>query len=481
MIVLQKKVWHVVAISMMTAIITFTACSNEAAVPTEGQVVDSITEQEAARAALGEYNPDAIRYTNSDVILYSDTSIQSEAQGNVVKFSAVELSDEITLDNGESWSKIKYVIIDHFIEGWVPSETLLKNIGENFREAFTHLNFKPKYKVENYENNPKVEAKAIYVSLHSAISNIDRFIELAKETEINSFVIDVKNDYGYVLFNSKAAEEFCPDANSKAFIKDMDAFMKKLKDNDIYAIARIVTFKDTLYVNQYPERIIVYKNGAKPYKSTDNMYWASPHDRKLWEYDVAIAKEAADHGFNEIQFDYVRFPALPPAKDAQLDFRNTEEETEAETIQSFLNYAYDELSAKEVYVAADIYGQVGSVADDMGIGQHWEAVSNEVDYIAPMMYPSHYGNGVYGLSVPDAYPYETIYQGTKDALERNENISTPAKIRPWIQDFTATWVKGYIRYEAKELKAQIQALEDLGVHEYMIWNPHNKYHTDALK
>lgn len=477
---MQKKVWHIVAVGMMTATIIFMACSTTA-VPTEGQVVDSISEKETSRADLGKYNPEAMRYTNSDVILYEEPSLQADVRGNIMKFSEVELAQEMSLENGESWSKVKYVIIDHFIEGWIPSEALLKNIGEDFREAFINLDYEPKHKIESYENNPKVQAKAIYVTLNSAITNIDYFIDLANNTQINSFVIDVKNDYGYTLFNSKAAEKYCPGANTKSVIKDMDAFMKKLKDNNIYAIARIVTFKDSIYIEQYPERSIEYKNDGRPYKSTDNLYWGSPHDRNLWEYDVAVAKEAADYGFNEIQFDYVRFPALTSSKQAQLDYKNPTGESKAETIQKFLNYAYDELSKKEVYVAADIYGQVGSVADDMGIGQFWEAVSNEIDYICPMMYPSHYGNGVYGLSVPDAYPYETVFHCTKDSLARNENISTPAEIRPWIQDFTAPWVKGHISYGPAQLKAQIKALEDLGVKQYMIWNPRNRYNSDAVK
>ncbi len=477
---MQKKVWHIVAVGMMTATIIFMACSTTA-VPTEGQVVDSISEKETSRADLGKYNPEAMRYTNSDVILYEEPSLQADVRGNIMKFSEVELAREMSLENGESWSKVKYVIIDHFIEGWIPSEALLKNIGEDFREAFINLDYEPKHKIESYENNPKVQAKAIYVTLNSAITNIDYFIDLANNTQINSFVIDVKNDYGYTLFNSKAAEKYCPGANTKSVIKDMDAFMKKLKDNNIYAIARIVTFKDSIYIEQYPERSIEYKNDGRPYKSTDNLYWGSPHDRNLWEYDVAVAKEAADYGFNEIQFDYVRFPALTSSKQAQLDYKNPTGESKAETIQKFLNYAYDELSKKEVYVAADIYGQVGSVADDMGIGQFWEAVSNEIDYICPMMYPSHYGNGVYGLSVPDAYPYETVFHCTKDSLARNENISTPAEIRPWIQDFTAPWVKGHISYGPAQLKAQIKALEDLGVKQYMIWNPRNRYNSDAVK
>lgn len=478
---MKRNIFHLMGIGLIISILLFTACAEKETVSANTEVVDSVTEEEENRAVLGAYNPNTIRYINQEVLLYEEPSETSESLGNMTKFSEVEWVKDKTLDTGEIWSKVRYVILDHFVEGWVPAQALTQKIGADFREAFTHLDFNPKYKVDQYQNNPRVEAKAVYVSLHSAISNIDKFIELANETQINAFVIDVKDDFGYMLFHSKAAETYCPSANVNFAIKDMKAFMKKLKDNNIYAIARIVTFKDTMYVDEYPERIITYKSSGKPYKSRDDMYWASPHDRQLWEYDVAVAKEAADYGFNEIQFDYVRFPALSASKEAQLDFRKTEEETEAETIQKFLNYAYDALSEKEVYVAADIYGQVGSVADDMGIGQYWEAVSNEIDYVSPMMYPSHYGEGVYGLSVPDAYPYETVYHCAKDSLERNENISTPALIRPWIQDFTAPWVIGHISYGIQELEEQIKALQDLGIHEFMLWNPANKYHEEALK
>jgi len=147
----------------------------------------------------------------------------------------------------------------------------------------------------------------------------------------------------------------------------------------------------------------------------------------------------------------------------------------------YLKYAKKELSPLNVYISADIYGLVGSVSDDMGLGQYWEAVSNIVDYVSPMMYPSHYGNGVYGLSVPDAFPYETIDIGTKDALIRNKNIQTPATIRPWIQDFTASWVKGHIKYGPEEVRKQIKALEDNGVKEYLLWNPNNRYSEDGVK
>jgi hypothetical protein len=116
----------------------------------------------------------------------------------------------------------------------------------------------------------------------------------------------------------------------------------------------------------------------------------------------------------------------------------------------------------------------------MALGQYWEAVSNVVDFVSPMMYPSHYANGTYGLSVPDAFPYETILQSTRDSVNRNKNIETPATIRPWIQDFTAGWVKGHIKYGDKQLELQIKGLEENGVKEYLLWNAGNTYSEGAL-
>ena len=250
---------------------------------------------------------------------------------------------------------------------------------------------------------------------------------------------------------------------------------------NIYTIARIVSFKDPSYAKQYPNKTIAYKDSGKPYSNSDKLVWVSPHDRQLWEYNIGVSKEAATAGFNEIQFDYVRFPASNAGKlDKILDYRKEKDETKAETIQNYLKYAREQLSPLQVYISADIFGLVGSVSDDMALGQHWEAVSNIVDYVSPMMYPSHYGNGTYGLAVPDAFPYETIFFSTRDSVSKNKNIETPATIRPWIQDFTASWVKGYIKYGDKQLELQIKALEDNGVKEYMLWNAGNTYSEGAL-
>ena len=180
-------------------------------------------------------------------------------------------------------------------------------------------------------------------------------------------------------------------------------------------IARIVAFKSPFYAQNHPDRAIVYKDSGKLYTDSDRLPWVSPHDRIMWEYNVAIAKEAAELGFNEIQFDYVRFPAIGNTE--AIDYRNETDESQTATIQNFLKYAYEALKPYEVYISADVFGWAATATGGIGIGQHWEAVSNVVDYISPMMYPSHYGPNTFGLPVPDAYPYETIDRSVKDAIE----------------------------------------------------------------
>ena len=343
------------------------------------------------------------------------------------------------------------------------------------------VDYGPFKKTDGYENNPKIKVRGIYVTGHKAAGSIDSLIELAKRTDINAFIIDYKDDNENMLFFSQAAEKNSPKANNNVYIKNPEDFMKKLKDNNIYLIARIVTFKSPRYSLTHPEKSIIYKSSGALFKTRDGISWSSPYDRDLWKYNVDIAKEAAAYGFNEIQFDYVRFPDIGSKKDKLVDFRNSKGENKTEAIQNFLKYAYGELSKQNVYLAADVFGWAATAINDVGIGQHWEALSAVVDYMCPMMYPSHYGQGVFGLNVPDAHPYTTVDRSIRDAIKRDGNIETPGDLRPWIQDFTATWIKGYIRYGTKEVEDQIRALKDNGIDEYILWNPMNRYSENALR
>lgn len=367
------------------------------------------------------------------------------------------------------------------LEGWVKAVDLTNERTDLMDRSYENVDYTPQIKTESYPANPKVDVKGIYVTGYKAAGSIDTLIELTKRTEINTFVIDVKDDNENMLFFSEAAEKYVPSANKHNYIKNPEAFVQKLKDNDIYVIARIVTFKSPRYSKQHPERSIVYKGTHNLFRSRDGISWASPYDRDLWDYNLGVALEAAAYGFDEIQFDYVRFPDTGSKKDKSLDFKNAMNENKTEAVQGFLKYAYEKLSAEQVYVAADVFGWTATAISDVGIGQHWEAMTNVVDYMCPMVYPSHYGPGNFGLSVPDAFPYETIDRAMNDAMKRNNNVETPAHLRPWIQDFSAPWVKGWIPYGDREVALQIKALEDNGINEYILWNAANRYSEGALK
>lgn len=376
------------------------------------------------------------------------------------------------------YAKIEYKKDGKSRSGWINTKSLTPKITDSIPKEWNSLNFSPRPKV-NYPGNPKKVVKGIYVSYSSVSTtkSLDRLIDLANKTEINAFVIDVKDDDGLLLWKMpEVVSKYNLNSDAKAPIKDISAVMKKLKDNNIYLIARIVSFKDPTYAKVNPDRTIIDKRNGKPFTNADGLVWVSAHDRKLWQYNIDVAKEAAKVGFNEIQFDYVRFPASNGGKlDAVLNYRNPNGESKPVAIQKYLIEAHKQLSPLNVYTAADVYGQVGSSPDDMSLGQYWEAVSNVVDYICPMVYPSHYANGVYGTKVPDAEPYKTVYGSSRDSVNRNYNIDTPATIRTWIQDFTASWVKGHIKYDITEVKLQIKALNDLGLQEYILWNAGNRY------
>ncbi|WP_302163308.1 putative glycoside hydrolase [uncultured Fusobacterium sp.] len=465
-------------------------------VTTENKGVESVTEEKIEnKKASNKY-----KYANKSIRVFADTKITPKAEDNLKISTRVEVLEKKTVDiiknktvkkaDGknevqkivikDNWEKIAYTKNGKRKTGWIKENQLAVTMQETLPKNWKNLDFSPVEKKE-YPDNKRVKVKGIYVTSSSASLNkkMDELIALTKRTKINAFVIDVKEDDGTLLFKMEAGEKYNPLANRRAPIKDIEKFMKRLKENNIYTIARIVSFKDPTYAKANPDKAIISKATGKPFTNSDGVIWVSPHDRYLWEYNVAVAKEAAKAGFDEIQFDYVRFPASNGGKlDKELNYRNTKNESKPETIQKYLAYARKELEPLGVYIAADVYGQVGSLPDDMALGQHWESVSNVVDYICPMIYPSHYGKGVYGLPVPDAYPYKTVYHCTQDSINRNANIDTPAMIRPWIQAFTAKWVKGHINYGPKEIELQVQALRDLGIEDYILWSPTNKYRIE---
>ncbi|HPL99528.1 MAG TPA: putative glycoside hydrolase [Bacillota bacterium] len=492
---MKEKKFFAVIITLLFVLMLAVGCSyNQAAPAITTNPIPADAEQPQETTVTEVYEaPDPIESDQDEklgVVYISASKLKvresagtdAKALDNLIKGTAVDIVEEKMDDSGKAWYRISYDGITGSNEGWIAAEYTVRDRTELLDENLRKLDFSPQNKTYEYPGNPRVQARGIYLTKYSASNDrLDKLIEMTKRTKINTFVIDVKDDKGHMLFPTKAAEKYSPEANKYATVKDIGALMKKLKENNIYTVARIVSFKDPTYTSHHTDRAIIYRDSGKPFTNSDGLIWASAYDKVLWEYNLEVSKEAAEAGFNEIQFDYVRFPASDGGKlDKSLDYRNNEGESKPQAIQDYLKYAREQLAPLNVYISADVYGLVGSVADDMSLGQYWEAVSNAVDYICPMMYPSHYANGTYGLPVPDAYPYETVFNSAKDSAARNKNIETPGAIRPWIQDFSAPWVPGHIKYSDKQVKEQIRALEENGIGEYLLWNAGNRYSEGAV-
>jgi hypothetical protein len=331
----------------------------------------------------------------------------------------------------------------------------------------------------------KIDVKGIFITGNTLASSskLEKLLKLVNETELNTMVIDVKDDKGILTYISEVdiAEEIGANNNVKA--RDFDEKMELLRENNVYTIARIVTFKDRLAGSRRPDLAIKNKNGGV-WRDNKGNTWLNPFNKEAWEYPIQLAEEAALKGFKEIQFDYVRFPT--DGNISSINYGQAAlEKTKAEAIAEFLAYARERLEPKGVYVSADIFGDIINVKGDSGIGQNLEALAVNTDILCPMIYPSHYALGSYGVPYPDSNPYKIIYEALVRAKRRINNIEDvddeeKAILRPWLQDFSATWLKRdygehWIPYGPNEIRAQIQATYDAGIKEWIFWNSSNRY------
>ncbi|MDZ7836744.1 MAG: putative glycoside hydrolase [Actinomycetota bacterium] len=320
--------------------------------------------------------------------------------------------------------------------------------------------------------NSEIKVKGIYVTANSAglEQRFQDFMDMIDATELNAMVIDVKNDHGVMAYPSEI--EIVKEVMEDYFepIRDIRNLLLRLEEKNIYPIARIVVFRDPHLSQFHPEWAIQKREGGV-WVDRKGFTWMNPYEKKVWDYNIAIAKEAALMGFREIQFDYVRFPEDAENFDLQVELSSEKGLAKDEAIRDFLDYAQKQLKEYDVYVSADVFGVIATyITDKDGIGQSWEEITSVVDYIYPMVYPSHYGPGFFGLSVPDAKPRETILRAMEDAIKRNATVQNPAPIRPWLQGFTATWIKGNINYNPDRIREQIDAALDRGIEEFFIWN-----------
>lgn len=328
--------------------------------------------------------------------------------------------------------------------------------------------------------------RGIYISgARAGISSyMDELISLTEETEVNAMVIDIKNDTGEITYKTDLPLAVEIGAGT-GYIKDMKELVKKLKEKNIYLIARIVAFKDPLLAKKREDLSLKKKNG-RVFKDKNGDSWVNPYKKQVWNYLVDIGKEAAALGFDEVQFDYIRFSTDSGMKDVNYG-EEAKGKSKMKVITEFTKYACDNLKPLGVKVSADVYGTIiRSKVDARIVGQDYAAMAGYLDYICPMIYPSHYAEGSYGIDYPDKKPYDTILAAlkeSKEVLNKNKNADSGnlATVRPWLQDFTATWVSHHIKYGKAEIKAQIQAVKDAGYKEWILWNSSNHYTKAALK
>lgn len=421
----------------------------------------------------------------------------------------------------------------------------------------------------------RVKVKGIYVSGPMAgTAGMDNLIALVDRTELNALVIDVKNDDGYLTceLDVPLAEQI---GSEKHYIKDLPALVQTCKEKNIYLIARVVAFKDPILAEKMPEWSL-HNSDESIFRDKSGLAWVNPYRKEVWEYLASVGEAAIKAGFDEVQYDYVRFSTDSRMK--QVDFGDsTKGRTKTEAISGFTLYASERIHAAGGRISADVYGVViDSEEDQQIVGQNYVEMSRSLDAISPMIYPSHYGPYNYQIPVPDAQPYDTVLaamQASKmvlagldpktgkkpvsadvsgndavdaaivggeavsgnnaadtaadsqstsgttavsgnDAVQNAENAQaakdakdaqaakdaaakTPAlskeeiaqldpttgvqaTVRPWLQDFTATWVKGHISYGPEEIRAQIQAVYDAGYEEWILWNAANRYTEGGL-
>lgn len=433
--------------------------------------VDSGSLVKDAKSAVLE----KVKYVRTSVTVYQNSE-DSKIESFIKKGNKIDVTDydklledgsvnmyKIKNDNTEGWVYGKYLVNDEETANEVYNENSVydthKDRKYGLRELYggkaSTLDYYPYERVE-FENNKLLKsAKAMYLNA-GTIGSIDSYLKIAKENGVNAIVVDIKD--GALAYSSEVAKEISPTAYKTA-INDNSLYkaaIDKIKEAGIYAIGRIVVFNDTHYAKDHPEDCI------------NSTGWPSAYSRNVWYYNVELAKEAArEMGFNEIQFDYVRFPENAyNLSIAKADFKNKYDEEKAETVQNFLFYATDQIHKEGIYLSVDVFGECSSEYVT-AYGQYWPAISNIVDAISSMPYTDHFGRSV------DTWTnaYQTVNNWAKGASARQKEIPTPAVARTWITAYDTPYWNPKVIYNASKIEDQVRALYDAGLDGgFITWN-----------
>lgn len=420
------------------------------------------------------------RYVRTSVTVYENET-DSKIASFIKKGNKLDITgyDKLLDDGNVNMYKIKY----NDTEGYVYSKYLVNDkesadsvYNENGvydihkdrkfkgRELYggkaSTLDYYPYERVEFEDNKLLKKAKTMYLNA-GTIGSIDSYLKIAKENGVNAIVVDIKD--GALAYSSNVAKEISPTAYATA-INDNSSYksaIDKIKDAGIYAIGRIVVFNDVHYGKDHPEDCIS--------STASSRLWPSAYSRGAWYYNVELAKEAVkEMGFNEIQFDYVRFPedAYNMSIKGNSDFKNKYDEEKAEAVQNFLFYATDQIHKVGAYLSVDVFGEC-SGEYVTAYGQYWPAISNIVDAISSMPYTDHFGRSV------DTWTnaYRTVYNWAKGAAARQKEIPTPAVARTWITAYDTPYWKPTVIYNASKIEDQVRALYDAGLDGgFITWN-----------
>jgi hypothetical protein len=325
---------------------------------------------------------------------------------------------------------------------------------------------------------PPKEIRAIY--LNAWVFGGRRFydlVRLADTTEINAFVIDVKDDTGYLTYRSQVPTAIEIGANGELRARDIRERLQLLHAHGIYPIARIVVAKDPLLATRKTEWAVKHTAGGL-WRDRLNFAWVDAFNDSVWVYAGQLGEEAVQMGFSELQFDYVRFPDEPKSKLASAVFNGQRKgESSRQGVTRNIRMLRQRMKPLGVPFTIDIFGMTTSTEVDLGIGQVWEDLVTSADVVLPMVYPSHYYGGFGDIQHPNSEPYKVVRRAIEDGIKRSAPLGETAEIRPWLQAFTL----GAPRYTAFHVKEQIRAVEDLGIKSWVLWNARGVYDAGSFR
>lgn len=426
------------------------------------------------------------KYVRTSVTLYEDLDtpdimgfIPKGTHLDVIGFDKINDDGSITMYKVKNGDSEGYVYSKYLVDTEEQAQAVYNENGvydihkdrryyiELYGGSASNLDYYP-YEHPTFEDNKFVDdAKAYYlVGTYYVLAEVDKYINLAKQAGATAFVVDIKD--GALAYRSEVAKEYSETSYNSA-MNEIDFYknaIQKIKDAGFYVIGRIVLFNDPQYALDHPNECITYSGGSTS--------WVSAYSRKAWEYNVKLALEAIElFDFNEIQFDYVRFPERSYNwSQWNYDFKNVYGEEKAQAIQNFLFYATDQIHKTNTYISIDVFGECSS-GYVTAYGQYWPAITNIVDVVSGMPYTDHFdrNNSDYWTK-----PYNTLYNWGRTAAARQTEVPTPGKVRTWITAYNTPYWGVTTIYGTEEVYQQVKGLKDAGLGSgFITWNSASSY------